>query len=151
MQEIGSPTFKGQFNYLRTVFVAETKLGMFFIASMPRCLVGTVAITEESFPITAIWQSIEPTMPSIYLSLGLSLALIYHSVALMYTGRQPFHFLNAPTNASQSTGFDTSDLPDPNVLNGPPMGQGQSPADFDNYPASSNETVSLRGTHTSCQ
>ncbi|KIK36994.1 hypothetical protein CY34DRAFT_109297 [Suillus luteus UH-Slu-Lm8-n1] len=90
---------------------------------MPRCSVGTVTITEESFPITAIWQSIEPTMPSIYLSLGLSLALIYHSVALMYTGRQPFHFLNAPTNASQSTGFDTSDLPDPNVLNGPPMGQ----------------------------
>ncbi|KAG1760274.1 hypothetical protein EDD22DRAFT_955083 [Suillus occidentalis] len=61
----------------------------------------------------------------------------------MYTGRQPFHFLNAPTNASQSPGFDTSDLPDPNVLDGPPMGQGQSSSDFDNQPASSNETVSL--------
>jgi hypothetical protein len=69
----------------------------------------------------------------------------------MYTGRQPFHFLNAPTNASQSPGFDTSDLPDPNVLDGPPMGQGQSSSDFDNQPVSYNETVSLSGTRTSCR
>jgi hypothetical protein len=144
------PNVKGQFNYLRTVSVAETKLGMFFNSVHASLFGRTVAMTEKSFavslPITEIWQSIELTssMPSIYLSLGLSLAL-------MYTGRQPFHFLNAPTNTSQSPGFDTSDLPDPNVLDGPLMAQGQSPADFDNQPASSNDTASVRGTHTSCQ